>query len=184
MSLAGTFFLILLAWAQPSYAAEEHSASVTQLLFPLINFLIFFYLMKRFLVPVIRDFLRSRRERLLSALEEAQRGKKIAEETHLSYRNRLAGIAEEARALSETLRADGEKQRAKILSAAEELARKITADAEFQAQQEVKVARQRVRNELAAAARGEAEKLIRRHLTPGDEERLVGEFLSQLGEIR
>jgi F0F1-type ATP synthase membrane subunit b/b' len=71
-----------------------------------------------------------------------------------------------------------------MVSEAEELARRIAADAEFQAQQEVKMARQRLRAELAAAARAEAEKLIRRHLTPGDQGRLVEDFLSQLGDNR
>lgn len=184
MSLALTFFLILLACAQPSYAAEEHAASVTQLFFPVINFLLFLYLLKRFLVPAIRDFLRSRRERLLAALEEAQKGKKGAEAIRAGYRERLAGSEEEARALFESLRTDGERQKAKILSEAEELAKKIIADAEFQAQQEVKVARQRLRRELAEAARAEAEKLIRRHLAPEDQGRLVEDFLSRLGEVR
>ena len=184
MSLAGTFFLILLAWVQPSYAAEGHGASVTQLFFPLINFLIFLYLVKRFLVPVIRDHLRSRRERIFTAVEEAQEKKKSAETTLLNYRERLAKSEEDAQVIRETLRRDGERQKAKVLSEAEKLALKIAADADFQAEQEVKVMQQKLRSELAEAARAEAEKLIRRHLTPGDQGHLVEEFLSQLGEIR
>jgi F-type H+-transporting ATPase subunit b len=184
MSLSWIFFLMVLAWARPLFAAEGHVASINQLFFPLINFLIFLYLLKRFLVPVIQDYLRSRRERLMSALEEAQGKKKSAEAALLNYRERLGKSAEEARALSETFRTDGERQKAKIISDAEEMARKITLDAQFQAEQEVKVARQRLRRELAGAARAEAEKLIRRHLEPGDQERLVEEFLSQLEGIR
>jgi F-type H+-transporting ATPase subunit b len=180
MSLAAVSLVFLFFGALPVFAAEEHAASVTQLLVPLANFLIFLYIIKRFAGPAVGDYLRSRRQRLLAALEEAAREKQRAEDVRQDYERRLAGSADEARTLIETLRGDGERQRTKISSDAEELARKIVADAQFQAEQEGKLARQRLRRELAQAARDKAEELIRRHLAPGDQDRLVTEFLSQL----
>jgi F-type H+-transporting ATPase subunit b len=184
MTLAGALLLVLMLWAEPSYAAEGHGTSVTQLIYPLINFLIFVYLIKRFGVPWAREQVRARRERLLAAAAEARSRKERAEAEHQRYRALLEKSEEEARTVAAMLRADGEKQKAKILSEANDLARKIIADAEFQARQEIKMARQRLLEELAAAAREEAEKLIRRHFTPGDQARLVEEFLSQLEQPR
>ncbi|MEK7782619.1 MAG: ATP synthase F0 subunit B [Candidatus Binatota bacterium] len=74
-----TLFLSEL-WASSSAGVEEHAASVTEIIFPLINFLIFLYLIKRFLLPVVRSHLRSRREQIVSALGEADESKRRAEE--------------------------------------------------------------------------------------------------------
>ena len=63
-------------WASSSAGVEEHAASVTQIIFPLINFLIFLYLIKRFLLPLIQSHLRSRREEIVAALGEADEDRK------------------------------------------------------------------------------------------------------------
>ena len=176
-----TLFLSEL-WASSSAGVEEHAASVTEIIFPLINFLIFLYLIKRFLLPVVRSHLRSRREQIVAALREADESKRRAEEMVRDYRARLGRMAEEANRLREELRADGEREKAKLLKEAEELAGKIRADADFLAEQEIKLARQRLREEIARLAQEAAQKLIQSHLTPDDQKRLVEEFLSEVGE--
>lgn len=169
-------------WASSSAGVEEHAASVTEIIFPLINFVIFLYLIKRFLLPVVRSHLRSRREQIVAALGEADESKRRAGEMVRDYRARLGRMAEEANRLREELRADGEREKAKLLREAEELAGKIKADADFLAEQEIKLARQRLREEIARLAQEAAQKLIQSHLTPDDQKRLVEEFLSEVGE--
>ena len=55
-------FLLTHAWA--ASAGSLHGPSIVNLVFPVINFLIFAYLLKRFLLPTIKPHLRSRREEL------------------------------------------------------------------------------------------------------------------------
>ena len=169
-------------WAATSAGVEEHAASATQLFYPLINFLIFAYLIKRLLLPVVKNYLRSRREEIVAALGEADESKKRAEAMVQEYRARMARLEEEMKRLREELRADGEREKAKMLREAEETAAKIKVDADFLAEQEIKLARQRLREEIARLARAAAQKLIQSHLTPADQERLVEEFLSGVGE--
>lgn len=176
-----TLFLSEL-WASSSAGVEGHAASVTEIIFPLINFLIFLYLIKRFLLPVVRSHLRSRREQIVAALGEADGSKRRAEDMVRDYRARLGRMADEANRLREELRADGEREKAKLLKEAEELAGKIKVDADFLAEQEIKLARQRLREEIARLAQEAAQKLIQSHLTPDDQKHLVEEFLSEVGE--
>lgn len=169
-------------WAATSAGVEEHAASATQLFYPLINFLIFAYLIKRLLLPLVKNYLRSRREEIVAALGEADESKRRAEAMVQEYRARMARLEEEMKRLREELRADGEREKAKMLREAEETAAKIKVDADFLAAQEIKLARQRLREEIARLAQAAAQKLIQSHLTPADQKRLVEEFLSGVGE--
>jgi len=181
MSLHGALFSAP-AWA--AAGAEAHGASIAQIVFPLINFLIFIYLIKRFLLPFVRDHLRSRREQVVRAVREAAEAKEKAEAMAGDYRGRLARAVEETKKIKERLRAEGERERSKLLAEAEDLARRLRADGDFLAEQELKAARQEVRAEMARLARETAEELVRRHFTADDQKRLVEEFMREVGESR
>ncbi len=171
-------------WGAASPGAEEHAASVAQIIFPLINFLIFFYLIKRFLVPLIKDHIRSRREQILSAVKEADEGKRRAEETERDYQSRLARLAQEKGEIREMLRKEGETEKNKLVKEAQELSLRMKEDANFLAEQEIKIARHQLRREIARLAQEAAKEAIQRHLTEADQKRLVGEFMAELGEVR
>jgi len=183
MRLCG-LLLVSQVWAAPSGAVEGHPAAVTQLIFPLINFLIFLYLVKRFVVPLIKDHLRSRRAEIQAAVNEAGEGKRRAEGMVREYKGRRARSDEEAEKIRETARSEAERERSRLLLEAEDAAKKIKADADFLAQQELKVARQQVRKEIARLAQAAAEKMVERHVTPADQERIVEEFLQEAGGVR
>jgi F0F1-type ATP synthase membrane subunit b/b' len=51
-------------------------------------------------------------------------------------------------------------------------------------EQELKVARYRLRSEIARLAQKAAESVLRAHLTEADQKRLVEEFVGKLGELR
>ncbi|MGH7769772.1 MAG: hypothetical protein ACREQP_20180 [Candidatus Binatia bacterium] len=180
--LAG--LLLAALGAAPAAAAEEHAASVTELFFPLVNFLIFLYLIKRFGMPLVRDYFKARREGIAAAIREADEAKQRADALARDYQNRLARLAEETRAIRESLRADGEREKAKLLAEAQEIAARIKTDADLLAEQEVRLARQTLRREIVDAARAAAEKIIRQNLSPVDQKRMVAEFLAEVGAAR
>lgn len=171
-------------WAAPAAHVEEHAPSVTQLIFPLINFLIFLYLVKRFVLPLAGDYFRSRRQEILSAVHGAGEGKRAVEEKVRDYQGRLSRLAGEARQIQQALRVEGERERAKLLAEAEDLAAKVKADAGFLAEHEVKIARQQIRAEIARLAQEAARQALQRHLNPADHKRLVEEFLGDLRGVK
>lgn len=171
------------AWASAA-EAQHHAPSINQIWFPLCNFLIFAWIIKRFALPFVRDFLRSRREEVLSAIQEAAESKRRAEAIVQDYKARLARIEQDVDSIQASLRAEGERQRARLLEEAKGLARKINEDARFLADQEVKIARQKVREEIANQAEASARQLIERQLTPMDQGRLGEEFILNIGQNR
>jgi F-type H+-transporting ATPase subunit b len=180
--LAALFLSV--AWAAPAAAAEEHAASVTELVFPLINFLIFLYLIKRFGLPIVGGYLKSRREGIAQSIREADEAKEHADALARDYQNRLARLAEETRSIRESIRADGEREKAKLLAEVQEIATRIKTDADLLAEQEVRLARQALRREIVDAARAAAEKIIRQNFSAADQKRMVAEFLTEVGTAR
>jgi F-type H+-transporting ATPase subunit b len=181
---AGVNLALFLA-AAPVFGAEEHHAApISQIIYPAINFLIFAYILKRFALPPVMAFVASRRESIVKTVTEAADAKRRAEAFVLDYRQRLARLDQETQRIQSELRAEGERDKARILREGEELAEKIKSDANFQVEQELKAARYRLRNEIARLAQEAAESVLRAHLTEADQRRLVEEFVGKLGELR
>ncbi|MGE5305685.1 MAG: hypothetical protein ACM3TN_20435 [Alphaproteobacteria bacterium] len=168
------------AWASAA-EAEHHAPSINQILFPLANFLIFVWILKRFALPLVRDFLHSRREEILAAVQSAAESKRRAETIVQDYKSRLARVDQEAQSIEALLRVEGERQKTKLSEEAQALTKKILEDARFLADQEVKIARQKIREEVANLAEARARELVQRHIAAGDQVRLAEEFLREMG---
>jgi F-type H+-transporting ATPase subunit b len=171
------------AWASAA-EAEHHAPSINQIWFPLGNFLIFAFIIVRYALPLVRDFLQTRRDEILARLKEAAAKKQQAEAVVRDYRQRLARLDQESQSMHASFREEGERERANLVREAEILAAKIKADARFLADQEVKVARQKVREEMAKQAEATARELVQRHLSSSDQGRLVEDFVQSIGQVR
>jgi F-type H+-transporting ATPase subunit b len=170
-------------WAS-SAQAEHHPPSIHGIWFPLANFLIFAYVIKRFALPLVRDFLVSRRAAVLTTVNEATQRRERAEAMVQEYKGRLAGLDQETQSIEALWRADAEREKARLLKEGEASAAKIEQDARFVADQEVKVARHKIRQEIANQAEATARSLIERNISPDDHERLAREFIDNIGQIR
>jgi F-type H+-transporting ATPase subunit b len=177
------FLFAAQAWAS-SAAAEHHGPSIHEIWFPLANFLIYALIIARFAVPAVRNFLQSRRQEVVATLEDASAKKRQAEAFVNEYRARLAGLDKEVEALSLSLRQDGELLKGRLLEEAKILAAKIKEDARFLADQEVRVARQKLLEEMAERAEAAARESARRNLTAADHGRLVEAFVQNIGQAR
>ena len=182
LALSLSAFLV----SAPAFAAEaeEHAASVSELLFPLINFLIFLFLIYKFVLPLARDYFNKRRADIAAAVSEGEEAKRKGEALLAEYRSRLARLGDELGSIRDALRADGEREKAKLLAETAETAERIKADADFLADQEVRLARQELRKEIVESAERTAEGLLRENLTDADQKRIVNEFVSEVESVR
>jgi F-type H+-transporting ATPase subunit b len=171
------------AWAS-SAAGEHHGPSIHEIWFPLANFLLYAFILVRFALPKVRSFLQSRRQEVVATVEEASAKKRQAESFVQEYRARLAGLEKEIAAISASLRQDGELLKNKLLEEAKILAAKIKEDARFFADQEFRMARQKLLEEMADRAEDAARELARRNLSAGDHGRLVDDFVQNIGQAR
>ncbi len=176
-----TDMLVPAAWA--ATAGEGHVPSITELIFPLVNFLIFAFLVKRYGLPLIKQHLEQRRQGLVESVATAQQAKGDAEGYVRKYRELLEVLDDECERIRMELRAEGERERERIVAAAEESAAKLKADADFLAEQEVKMARQQIRGEMALLAEAAAERVIRQHMAAADQARMVESFSGQIQEL-
>ena len=178
--------IVSLFLAVPAFAeeAEEHAASASELIFPFLNFLLFLFLIYRFVLPMARDYFNKRRADIAAAVSEGDEAKRRGEALLAEYRGRLARLGDELAAIRSALRADGEKEKAKLLAEAAETAQRLKADADFLAEQEVLLARAELTREIVERAGATAERLVRENLTAADQKRIVGEFLTEVEAAR
>lgn len=172
------------AFASEAAGAEHHAPSINDIWFPLANFLIYAFIIVKFALPPIRDFLKSRRAHVVTALEQSSAKKRAAEALVSEYRAKLAGAEKEIQSIHASLRDEGEREKAKLVSEAQTTAAKIRQDADFLADQEVKMARRHLREEMAAEAEAAARQLVTRNLTGADQSRLIDDFIQTIGSSR
>ena len=66
---------------------------------------------------------------------------------------------------------------------AEESATKLKADADFLAEQEVKMAQQQIHGEIALLAEAAAERVIQEHMVAVDQDRMIESFSGEIREL-
>ena len=173
-------------WASEAagHGAEHHGPSINDIWFPLGNFLIYAFILVKLALPLVRDFLRTRREEVVSTIAQASAKKQQAEAFVSDYRGKIAGLDNQIQTMQAMLRDEGEREKTRLVGEAQTLAVKIKEDTQFLADQEVKIARQQLRQEIANQAEAAARELVQRHLTAADQDRLAQEFIQNIGPTR
>ena len=171
------------AWAAAG-GAEHHEPSIGEIIFPAINFILYAGVLYYFALPLVRNFLRSRREDVVATMAQAAAKKQQAEALVREYRAKVAGMNQERQSILSLLRQEGEMEKSRLLGEAQASAAKIREDARFLADVEVKTARQDILDEMARQAEAMARELVQRSISPDDQGRLVREFIAQIGQAR
>jgi F-type H+-transporting ATPase subunit b len=146
----------------------------------LFNFIVLGLLLGRFGYPPIREFVKARHEKIGADLAEAQRLRTEAEARLKEYEAKIANLDQEIAALLQELRAEGEAERARIVAAAEEQARRLSRDAESTIAQDMKRARYEIEQEAVTAAIATAEKILRERITDADQRGFIERYLVSL----
>jgi F-type H+-transporting ATPase subunit b len=136
-----------------------------------------------FLTKPIRNGLAGRREGIEKALSDAVAAREAAEAKFAEYDVKLSKAAAEVEEMSAAIRREGELERERILANAQEMAQKITAEAEKTAESEILRARTELRQEASRLAITLAEELLKKQINAGDQQRLVDEYVSKVGEL-
>jgi F-type H+-transporting ATPase subunit b len=147
----------------------------------LVNFGILaagYYLLGR---KPIAAALQHRRDAVAKEIEEAQRMREQAEARAKTYQAKLERLEEEMRVARDALVRAGEAERDRIVAEAEANAERMRRDATFLVEQEIKQIRQDLWRETLESAVAAAEELLRRGVTPADQERLAEDYLADLG---
>jgi len=150
----------------------------------LLNFGVLLFILIKFGGKAINKSLRERHEQLKADMEEATRLRTAAELRFKEQEKRLQNLEQELEAMRQAILKEAEHEKARIIAAAEERAKRVQDETRFQLDQQVKDAELRFRGEVAQAALKIADELLRRSVNGGDEQRLVQGFVAELGASR
>jgi F-type H+-transporting ATPase subunit b len=160
---------------------EAHGVDPKTLGLQLFNFAVLVFILMKFGGGAINKALAARHEQLRSDIDEAARIKGAAEERFKQQEQRLANLEREIEVMITSIRQEAEQEKARIIASAEEKARRVQEETTFALEQQVKEAEARFRGEVAQAAVKVADELLRRSVTPSDEQRLLQSFVGELG---
>lgn len=151
-------------------------------LFVLINLIVFFLLMKKFLFGRIAKVIEARRQLIDSRFREAEETSAKADETLAEYEDKLSGYRAEGDKIIEGARDDAKLEYDKIIRRAETDAEKIKSDARVQMENEAQSARQAAKEEIASLAIEAAEKVVGKSVNAETDSEIFDKFLNESSE--
>lgn len=146
----------------------------------ILTFLVLLALLAKFAWRPLLQALERRQETIRKSLEDAERARMELERINQESAQIVARARVEADGIVSRSRADAERLKAELRDQARAEAAAIVKNAERQIQLETERARQEIRREAASLSVLIAEKLLRRHITKEDNQRLIDEALAQI----
>jgi F-type H+-transporting ATPase subunit b len=132
----------------------------------------------------VKGALADRRDGIEKALTEAVRAKEAAETKMAEYADKLAKANKEIDEIQAAMKRDGEAERERIIAEAKAAAVKIREQAAAAAEQEVLKARMELREEAGRLAVKLAEQTLKEKIEKNDQDRLVGEYLAKVVNLK
>ncbi len=164
---------------------EAHGISpgkITDFIWRTVNFLVFAGLLVYLVSKPAKRFFAQRSSDIGETFEDLEAKKAEAEAALLAAQERLAQVGAEREKMLEQFRAEGEAEKEKIIEKAEMVATRIKDMAAVSIEAEIKKAAQELRKEVAEQATQMAEELIRKEITPADQNKLAEEYLQKVVE--
>lgn len=172
-------FMLLPALVHAAEEGEKGGAGA-ELIYKLINFAVMAVGAYIVWKKALKGLLAKRGEGIKKALEDAKNAKEAADKKAAEYRQKLALLEKRIEELHLELKAEGETEKARILQEAEEAVNKVKEQAKFASEQELKKAKMEIKKEVAGLAVALAEELLKKELTPADQEKLIKGYLENL----
>lgn len=150
------------------------------LVWPVVNFVLLLAVLVALTRKPASAYFTARREEIRNQLEASAQLKKEAEERYSKWQRRLVDLERELQDIHTTARERAETEREHILADARASAERIQRDASSAIEQEVRRARDLLRQEASDLAIELAAGLLRENVTPSDRERLFDEFIARV----
>ncbi len=149
------------------------------ILWTLINLIIFFVLMKLFLFKPIKKTLDKRKELIEGQFKAAEDKEKKAGELQAEYQSQLSGVEDEKKAIIAEARNNAKGEYDKIVARANDDAVKIKQAAKKASELESEKARLAVKQEIAELAMQAATKVVEKEVSPETNKMLYDQFLNE-----
>lgn len=152
------------------------------LLWTVVNVLVLFLLLRKFLYKPVMDIIEQRQQLAQSQLDAAAKAKDEAAADLAAAQQRLRNVDIEAAQRREECEKQTAKERQQLLDAAQRQADAIIAEGKASAEAETARRLRQSDAELAGLARSMCEKLLERSITQEDSDRLLNDLLEKAGD--
>ena len=149
----------------------------------IINFMVILAILYYFFYNPVMKFMDDRSEEIANNISEAEHGRKEAAALLQEYQEKIAGAKDEAQEIIAKAAKTGEQERAAILAQTRDESAVLLERARQEIQREKDQAVHDLRQEVSTLAVMAAEKILSRNIDTEDNQRIVDDFLSEVGEI-
>lgn len=146
------------------------------------SFLLLIFLVKKYAWGNITSILDARAEKITNDIDEAEAARKKAEELATKREAELAGSRQEATTILETAKETAEKNKAHILSEANQEALRLKEKAQLEISQNKEEAMNSIKGDVADLTVNLAGKLLSQQLDSEGHRQLIDRYLNELGD--
>ncbi|SDJ89534.1 F0F1 ATP synthase subunit B [Natronincola ferrireducens] len=152
--------------------------------FQLVNTLIIFIVLRRFLFKPATEFMDNRTKGIESALEDAANKNKEVEALKAQYEGKLADIKEERNEIIREATKRAEERSDEIIKTAEMEAQKVIDRGRQDIERERQKAVNELKDQISTLAIMAASKVIEEELNQTTHQKMVEEFIKEVGETQ
>ena len=146
------------------------------------SFLLLIFLVKKYAWGNITSILDARAEKITNDIDQAEVARKKAEELAAKREEELAGSRQEATTILETAKETAEKNKAHILSEANQEALRLKEKAQLEISQNKEEAMNSIKGDVADLTVNLAGKLLSQQLDSEGHRQLIDRYLNELGD--
>jgi F-type H+-transporting ATPase subunit b len=154
------------------------------IIFQLLMFIILLALLKKYAWGPLMGIMKQREEHIANEIEAAEKSRVEANKFLEETRQELKKAREDAQALIENAKKQGERQKEEIIAAARQEAERLKESAIAEINQQKEQAMAALRDQVASLSVLIASKVIEKELSEQDQEKLIQDFIKEAGEGR
>lgn len=159
---------------------EVISINFGQILISLLNLLLLFLILKRFLYAPVKSVIKDRQEMLKRQFDEAENAVSKAKINEEYWNGKIKNAQQEANSIIKNAMDNANQNSEEIISDAKKKARDIVTQAEINAKIERKKAENSIKKEIADASTILAEKIISREINEYEQKNLIDNFIKEM----
>lgn len=158
------------------------SVNIWQILISLINLVLLFLIIRKFLYQPVKNVLAKRQSELDKQYEAAEEASRAAEESRTKWEETLSGAKAQADEMIEQAAQTAKWRGETIVDEAKSQAAGIVRQAEQEAELERQKALDDIKREIVEVSGALSEKVLEREINEDDHRALIDSFIEKIGE--
>jgi len=158
------------------------SVNLWQILISLLNLVLLFLLLKKFLYAPVKKILEKREREIEESYHSARKSQEEADESRKMWQEKLSAAEEEAQEILQGATEHARHRGDKMIAEAREKANGLIRLAQSEVALERKKAEEGIKKEIVEVSGALAEKMLEREIRTEDHRNLIDSFLNEIGK--